>query len=74
MTGEKNTHPPVYGVKEFVTLTFLVLNNYPDAHHSQWGMKFATQISPLLNFRPSKRSLLATTGVASGPSRSRATS
>ena len=24
--------------------------NYPDSHHSQGGMKFATQISPLLNF------------------------
>ena len=23
--------------------------NYPDSHHSQGGMKFATQISPLLN-------------------------
>ena len=28
---------------------FLPVNNYPDAHHSQGGMKFATQISPLLN-------------------------
>ena len=27
----------------------LWLNNYPDLHHSQGGMKFATQISPLLN-------------------------
>ena len=25
-------------------------NNYSDLHHSQVGMKFATQISPLLNF------------------------
>ena len=23
--------------------------SYPDLHHSQGGMKFATQISPLLN-------------------------
>ena len=26
------------------------LNNYQDLHHLQGGMKFATQISPLLNF------------------------
>ena len=25
-------------------------NNYPDLHHSQGGTKFATQISPLLNY------------------------
>ena len=25
-------------------------NSYPDLHHSQGGMKFATQISPLLNY------------------------
>ena len=25
-------------------------NNYPNLPHSQEGMKFATQISPLLNF------------------------
>ena len=30
-------------------LTFLPGNNYPDLPHSQGGMKFATQISPLLN-------------------------
>ena len=30
-------------------ITFLPGNNYPDSHHSQGGMKFATQISPLLN-------------------------
>ena len=24
--------------------------NFPDLHHSQGGMKFATQISPLLNY------------------------
>ena len=28
----------------------LALNNRPDMHHSQGEMKFATQISPLLNF------------------------
>ena len=28
---------------------FFELNIYPVAHHSQGGMKFATQISPLLN-------------------------
>ena len=27
-----------------------LLYNYPDSPHSQGGMKFATQISPLLNF------------------------
>ena len=30
-------------------ITFLPVNNYPEAHHSQGGMKFATQILPLLN-------------------------
>ena len=30
-------------------ITFLTGNNYPDLHHSQGDMKFATQISPLLN-------------------------
>ena len=29
----------------------LLGNNYPDLHHSQQGVKFATQISPLLNFK-----------------------
>ena len=28
---------------------FLAGNNYPNLPHSQGGMKFATQISPLLN-------------------------
>ena len=28
---------------------FLAGNNFPDSPHSQGGMKFATQISPLLN-------------------------
>ena len=32
-------------------ITFLPVNNYPDTHHSQGGMKFATQISPLLNYQ-----------------------
>ena len=31
-------------------ITFLPGNNYPDLHNSQGGMKFATQISPLLVF------------------------
>ena len=31
---------------------FLGWNNYPDSPHSQGGMKFATQISPLLNSDP----------------------
>ena len=30
-------------------ITFLPGNNYPDLHHLQGGMKFATQISPLLD-------------------------
>ena len=29
-------------------ITFLPGTNYPDSHHSQGGMKFATQISNLL--------------------------
>ena len=28
--------------------------NYPDSHHSQAGMKFASQISPLLNYNLAK--------------------
>ena len=32
-------------------------NNYPDLHHSQGGMKFATQISPLLNYLSSSNKL-----------------
>ena len=31
-------------------IAFLKGNNYPDLPHSQMGMKFATQISPLLNY------------------------
>ena len=31
-------------------INFLAGNNYPDSHHLHGGMKFATQISPLLNF------------------------
>ena len=34
----------------YVEITFPAGNNYPDLHHSQRGMKFATQISTLLNF------------------------
>ena len=34
----------------------LTIFSYPDLHHSQGGMKFATQISPLLNyFKVSKK-------------------
>ena len=29
---------------------FLAKNSYPDLHHLQGGMKFDTQISPLLNY------------------------
>ena len=31
-------------------LAFLAGNNYPDSSHLQGGMKFATQISPLLYY------------------------
>ena len=51
LTERKNPHTAVYGVKEFVCLSFLAGNNYPDSPHSQGGMKFATQISPLLNYQ-----------------------
>ena len=50
----KNPHTPVYGVTEFVCLSVCLLragNNYHDSPNSQGGMKFATQISPLLNFK-----------------------
>ena len=30
-------------------ITFLLLNNHPDMLYSQGGMKFTTQMSPLLN-------------------------
>ena len=30
-------------------ISFLPLNNFLDLYHSKWGMKFATQNSPLLN-------------------------
>ena len=37
-------------------------NSYQDMHHSQGGMKFATQISPLLNYNKSvvKRHVVST--------------
>ena len=31
-------------------INFLTLNNYPELHHLQEDMKFATHISPLLNY------------------------
>ena len=31
-------------------MKYLLGNNYTDSPHSQGGMNFATQISPLLNF------------------------
>ena len=34
---------------QFNIYDFLAGNNYPNLPHSQRGMKFATQISPLLN-------------------------
>ena len=37
---------PVFAI---FRITFLEGNNYTDSHVSQGGMKFATQISPLLN-------------------------
>ena len=41
---------PVFASKTAVfRITFLAGNNYPDLHDLQRGMKFATQISPLLN-------------------------
>ena len=60
---------PVFASKTAIFgITFLAGNNYSDSHHSQGGMKFATQISPLLNlanifenskyFRYSRRNLL----------------
>ena len=33
----------------YLIYDFLAGNNYPDSPHSQGGMKFAKQISPLLN-------------------------
>ena len=52
LTERKNPHTPVNGVKEFVcpSVVFLAGNNYPDWPYSQGGMKFATQILPLLNY------------------------
>ena len=52
LTERKNPHTPVSGVKEFVCLSvtdFLAGNNCPDSPPLAVGMKFATQISPLLN-------------------------
>ena len=41
---------PVFGHSVFrLKLNFLHKNNYPDLHHSQGYIKFATEISPLLN-------------------------
>ena len=37
------------GTQNGIDNFFLAGNNYPDSPHSQGGMKFATQISPLLN-------------------------
>ena len=42
-------HPPVSEASREVA-NFLAGNNYPDLLHSKGGMKFATQISPLLNW------------------------
>ena len=59
-TERKNTHTPVYGVKELVCLSVTnfdlnylrtgEIENYSDLHHLLGGMKFATQILPLLNY------------------------
>ena len=46
LTERKNPHIPVYGVKESVCLS--VINLLRLAPFTE-GMKFATQISPLLN-------------------------
>ena len=37
-------------LKKQLIYDFLAANNYPYSPHSQRGMKFATQISPLLNY------------------------
>ena len=55
LTERKNPHTPLYGVKEFVCLSVRLLQTltpiiYPDSPYSQEGMKFAAQISPLLNY------------------------
>ena len=36
-------------LKTAIIYDFLEGNNYPDSPHLQWGMKFATHISPLLD-------------------------
>ena len=42
---------PVFASKTVIfRISFLAGNNYPDSHHSQGGIKFAPQISPLLNY------------------------
>ena len=40
----------LFFLKKQLIFDFLAGKNYPDSPHSQEGMKFATQISPLLNF------------------------
>ena len=41
---------PIFASKTVIfEITFLAGSKYPDLHHSQGGLKFATQISPLLN-------------------------
>ena len=48
LNKRKSPHTLLYGGKEFVC--FLAGNSYPNLPHSQGGMKFATQMSPLLNY------------------------
>ena len=61
-TEEKKNTPTRIWCQNFVTLSIFTLKKpfmdlisqkyiYPDSHHSQGGMKFATQISPLLNLK-----------------------
>ena len=57
LTWRKKPNTPAYGVKEFVCLSVCLsvcsdiwwTNSYLDSHQLQGSMKFATQISPLLN-------------------------
>ena len=57
LNERKNPLTHMFGVKGFVCLsttstpiiTGLAKLNYPDRHHFQRGMKFASQISPLPN-------------------------
>ena len=49
-------HKKIKTVQWRLLANFKHKSNYPDLHQSQGGMKFATQISLLLNFYLSKKS------------------